>query len=318
MDFSLFFSSNITSTYDESCLPTKIKTYRQWYLKQDENIGEASAFGKVYNVCNKDDDDCGYVMKVSTVSSSNPREKMLNKKRKNREVEMQNKCASSEVKNICLKVEDEWDCDDGTTTVIITRLLKETLKQYFLNATNEQKIKMLKTAIKQIVILHYEMLIYHGDTHLDNFMITHDNKLRMIDLGSAGIIGFDEDDKTINMLYLKNQILDDYKIFLVSLERKFGNYPKKSILNLMFDELKKEFDRIEDDFKFITIYGDISYFEKNKRYPIDDPYCETRENYQEFYNKILENAIHQKSVDIINIQFIFVGIEYLIFSKYFN
>lgn len=318
MDFSLFLSGRST-TYDESCLPTKTKVFRKWYLNQEENIGEASAFGKVYNICNKDDDNCGYVMKVSTVDTSNPREKMLNKKRQQREVDMQNKCASSEVKNICLKVEDEWECDDGTTTVIVTKLLKETLKHYFLSATDKEKIKMLKKAITQIVILHFELLIYHGDTHLDNFMLTRDNKLRMIDLGSAGIIGFDENDNISNVLQMKQQILDDYKILLVSLERRFKDYPKKHILNSMFNELTKELDKIENDFEHIPIYGDISYYEKNKTSPIDNrDYCETLEDYREFYHKILKDAKEKKFVDVINMQYLLVGIEYLIFSRYFN
>lgn len=311
------FSNLLLFEYDKSCLPTRKKVYRKWYLKMDKSktIGESSAFGKVYNVCNKDDDDCGYVMKVISPLTSDMDEKISSKKSKDREVAMQNKCASEKEGFICLKVEDSWDCGDGRTNVIITRLLKETVKNYLKIADDEQKIKVLKSILYQTFILHFNVLMYHGDTHLDNFMMTFDGKTKMIDLGLAGVIGFDSRDDVASLYEITTfQIIGDYEGILRSINKHFSNFPKKSVLEKLIKDLTNRFNIVEKDFEFIQIVGDIDNYEKNKYLPKDYlAYCKTEDTYLEYYNTEKANAEKIGAINVNTMQFILAGIEKLVF-----
>jgi hypothetical protein len=63
----------------------------------------------------------------------------------------------------------------------------------------------------------------------------------------------------------------------------------------------------------IYLYGDISHYEKIKRPPDNRDYCETLEAIEiSPQNK----RCQEKFVDVIDMQYLLVGIEYLIFQGF--
>jgi serine/threonine protein kinase len=299
----------------EECLPTKIKKYKKWYLRFDENIGEKSRYGKVYNVCKKD--DCSYVMKV--IKPTNKYGLSINKieakKSFKKEVEMQNKCATSNSEErLCLKVEDSWSCGNGEVNVIVTRLLKETVLQYLgnINIEDGQKSAILKEIIRKIFLLHFNAGIHHGDTHLNNFMIDHDNSIKIIDLGLSQEIGLDENGVVLTLRGMYEQILTDYKILLSSIDIRFNDtFPKLNILKGIISRLSYSFSQIYD------ILGKYKIKSSKLKLPnLSSDCCKTEESFLSFYEETLEKARIKNYVDINSIRFLLLGVEKLTIEKY--
>lgn len=295
-----------------SCLPTVEKPYKKWYLKVNENIGEKSRYGKVYIVCDKKD-DCSYVMKVIR-PFRNPGGLSVNrmeaKKSFKKEVEMQNKCSST---NICLKVEDSWSCNGGEVNVIITRLLQKTVLRYLqLLDDNEEKFLVLKKLMEIIFTLHFNTLICHHDTHLNNFMVDYKGNIKMIDLGLSQDIGFDENGSLLKLYDICKQILTDYTILLGSIEIYFQNFEKISLLKKFIKKLEQEFEQIYEIFHIFEI-------KKSSKIKIPDTeYCKTRNSYLEFSKEKYEKARKHNHIDLISILFLLVGVEKLVVEKYLN
>lgn len=251
---------------ENDCVPKVGIPYKKWFMKIDQNIGEESSNGKVYQICKNDEnEDCTYVMKVikidddSSLDVYNIEENLLEKG--GVEVMMQNACAEHE---LCLPVEDSWNCDNGKTVVIITKMARETLYRFLVNEESDKIItKYTREAIQLIKDLHLNG-IYHGDTHLNNFMFTHDDKLKFIDLGSSLFLGesFDYDNRIIHTTsdffdVYTEQILEDYIQF-----SKYLGYIGKRVtqyLSFRLDESVSQLRGIFLKYAFVkVIEGNIS------------------------------------------------------------
>lgn len=216
----------------EDCLPTVRDAYKKWILASTSKIGEESSIGKIYQVCTSDDikpGNCSYVMKILT-----PREtdiKNTSKDLKDHEVQMQTKCADM---GLCLPVEDEWDCNNGETAVIITKMARETLFRYIENKLDTKEYEDILDRIKQAFLLIRDLHrigISHGDTHLNNFMLTFDNTLKMIDLGLAKKF------KSIGDMWY--DIYLDYSFFINSIEYRFDIHNKNKFMVSLCEILSK-------------------------------------------------------------------------------
>jgi tRNA A-37 threonylcarbamoyl transferase component Bud32 len=269
----------------DDCLPSIEKPYRTWFLKNSDQIGEKSKVGKVYQICDSKQ-NCDYVMKVLR-----PRYKDEDVKvKKDQEVVAQNVCSQS---NLCLKVEDSWDCKN--TAVIVTKMAKETLYSYISNNLNIQNYDGILVQIQNAFILikklHFDTMI-HQDTHLNNFMLTFDDRLVFIDLGSALFFN-----KIEYLFELKRLIVQDYYYFISSLEDFF--YGKDETLDLIIAESKKV---------YFSIHKKIEYYFQQIDFIFD-------KNYKSFDTTVVNN-LDDDDIENIVIRFARITNKISIFDAY--
>jgi len=98
------------------------------------------------------------------------------------EVRMQNRAAEYE---LCKPVVDSWVCKDGHAGVIITTLLEDTVGRTIRGETERRAWETIQKLVRLLHQLH-QLKIYHGDSHLDNFMTDIDGNLFFIDMGKSG------------------------------------------------------------------------------------------------------------------------------------
>ncbi len=167
---------------DYDCLPTVEKSCDNWSLKTGLQIGDQSSHGTVYIAC-KDlaKKDCIYALKLVKFYEE--------VKSVEHEVRMQNLCADRE---FCPRVIDWWIHYDEdiwkTFGVIITDLLKESVKSSLVRHIKEYSwsLNLIKDCLMFIYKFHQSGM-YHGDAHLGNIMFDNENKLKFIDMDTAGL-----------------------------------------------------------------------------------------------------------------------------------
>lgn len=183
------------------CFPIEYSK-KGWIVK--ERIGGISEFGEIHRVCRNN--LCEYVLKCQIINNDDP--DFLSTEEANNEI----KCHTAAA-NIGLAPEiiDSWFTPEGCA--IIMRVLKETLHNRLLNINSvDEGKKLLDDTLYAISELHRNG-IFHGDTHLQNIMLTHDDKISFIDFG------FSVCDKIT-----KRDKLEDYFKFKQQLEDFFGMY----------------------------------------------------------------------------------------------
>jgi len=177
-----------------SCFPVEKRGVRNWFLKSTGRIGEDSAYGEVFQVCHLF--DCKYVLKCI----QGPPEVIQN------EVKMQQKCADAD---LCKPVVDWWLCNDKQGGAIITSLLQETLFNRLKHVPFSEGKILIDRAVQLIARLHGNG-IAHGDSHINNFMLSHDGVLLFIDLGQANHLENDAIKRAEQMMrdydYLRSSI----------------------------------------------------------------------------------------------------------------
>lgn len=134
------------------------------------------AYGTVYEVCKKKPADCNYVMKIIPFTG-------IFRTPFYREVNLQKEAAALEV---APPVSDWWECEDLNLGVIVMPSLEKTLLDILQDETIETKTKddYIEDA-KTILQTLNDHNIYHGDAHVENFMIDDTGLLKIIDFGES-------------------------------------------------------------------------------------------------------------------------------------
>lgn len=153
----------------------------EWYLPSTGEKGHGVQ-GTVHEVCKNN--DCDYVMKIIIFNGGYTRKHFL------KEVELQKEAFRL---GVAPEIIDSWICEDPDIGVIIMPALQKTLGDVLrdVNVKKEVKDGYVKDAFEILHTLHQNN-IYHGDSHLQNFMVDFNNKLKIIDFGFAKIV-YDSD-----------------------------------------------------------------------------------------------------------------------------
>ena len=145
------------------------------WIPQKE-IGTEGTYGEVWSVCCNN--DCNHALKYMPYNDGirmNSTQDIIN------EIKMQNACADV---GLCPYIQDAWLTDKGG--VVVMDLYKITAKQMLLmHDSIVEKQKILAYIVTLVDKLH-RYGIYHGDLHLDNIMVSTDNKYYFIDFGKGG------------------------------------------------------------------------------------------------------------------------------------
>jgi len=158
----------------------------EWYLPKAEELGHGVS-GSVHEVC-KHNKDCDHVMKIIIFNPEffpdSDRKQFL------KEVELQKEAFRL---GVAPEIIDSWICENPDIGVIIMPTLQKTLGDVLrdVNVKKEVKDGYVKDAFEILHTLHQNN-IYHGDSHLQNFMVDFNNKLKIIDFGFAKIV-YDSD-----------------------------------------------------------------------------------------------------------------------------
>ena len=134
------------------------------------------AYGTIYEVCKKKPADCNYVMKIIPFGG-------IFRTPFYREVNLQKEAAALD---IAPPVSESWVCEDLNLGVIIMPSLEKTLWDILQDETIETKTKdeYIKDAETILRTLNNNN-IYHGDAHVENFMIDNTGHLKIIDFGES-------------------------------------------------------------------------------------------------------------------------------------
>ena len=185
------------------CIPAqKDKAHNSWKIKGG-GLKTGGEYGMVLQVCR--DNDCNYIIKIIHMNEfSYP-------KVFNREVCFQRVCAEN---GLCKPVEDWWLCDDGETGVIITPILKQTLREEMRwDLPLQDILPWVKKGFRLIHDLH-KLGIVHGSAHLANIMSDNNGDLFFIDMGVSQII-----DDQVNGSVKWDYIMRDYDRFFKDMGR---------------------------------------------------------------------------------------------------
>ena len=195
------FCTRVKSKEDEWEVPTK------W-------LGKRGAFGSMAEVCAKGATDCDHVMKIMIIDDTRKGNKLprghvclncgeelgtqstVTRSQFENEVELQKEAAGildQEGIAIAPPVCDSWYCPPGEDKdkdpsfgVIIMPILQKTLKDIFLDANVDKVKKKAYNKEAQFILKKLnENNIQHRDSHLANFMIDANNKVKIIDFGQA-------------------------------------------------------------------------------------------------------------------------------------
>lgn len=163
-----------------------------WVLN-DNPIGEESHFGSIFfSTCNTEDDRIKrYIAKVIRQTQETG---MISDILKEMEIQqyVYNHCPviTTPVYQVFVEKNDQFvimitDLIDGQT---VRRYMETKLKTF--SSENLKNVKkMLIYCKKFLKYLNMRCNVYHGDSHLNNFMITNDEKvLKMIDFGNGEIL----------------------------------------------------------------------------------------------------------------------------------
>lgn len=150
----------------------------EWYLPKTKALAHGSS-GSIQEVCTKNK-DCDYVMKIIMLNTDIDRKYFL------KEVELQKVAFQL---GVAPEIIDSWICKDPYIGVIIMPVLQKTLGDVLKDNTvpEEEKKKYIKKAFSILHILHKNN-IFHRDSHLANFMVDSNKKLKIIDFGQAQIV----------------------------------------------------------------------------------------------------------------------------------
>ena len=194
------------------CFPTTRISQNKWLLGSEKPIGEESVSGEVFIACKEK--NCRYALKIIR----SPKYPSIIRK----EVELQNVCS---LLNLCKPVVDSWICKDRPGGVIITELLSETLGRFIKNVDDREKLRLVKKALEMLIHLH-KGNIYHGDAHLNNFMLNNHKALFFIDMEKGGYLTPEN---------ATQKIKDDYGDIAASLERLSQDPKGQSIYDKISD-----------------------------------------------------------------------------------
>ena len=225
-----------------SIFPCEPDGPNRWTLGREEPIGERSLAGKVYQLCLNS--KCRYAMKVIENRKTFVRKEIQN------EVRMQNRAAEYE---LCKPVVDSWVCKDGHAGVIITTLLEDTVGRTIRGETERRAWETIQKLVRLLHQLH-QLKIYHGDSHLDNFMTDIDGNLFFIDMGKSGELKKYPPNEQINL------ITKDYLYLADSIGLRY-EYTKKEVFAKASEYLTQTtLSDISLNFKFT---GEVAKSEEN-------------------------------------------------------
>ncbi len=164
-----------------------------WILN-DEPIGEESHFGKIFfSTCNDGkESEKRYVAKV--IKSNNMMiSEMLEEMKIQQYVYEHCPTVTTPIYQVFIEKDDKF-------VIMITDLIEGmTVKRDMLiNLTDKSddnrnrlliRVKNLLIYCKQLLkYLNYTCNVYHGDSHLNNFMVSPDNSIKLIDFGNGEIL----------------------------------------------------------------------------------------------------------------------------------
>jgi hypothetical protein len=164
-----------------------------WVLN-DEPIGEESHFGKIFfSTCGEEERDKKYVAKVIKADKGMSVSEILEEMKIQQYVYDHCPTITTPIYQVFLEKNDDF-------VIMITDLIEGmTVKRDMLinlsDKTEENKNKRL-LRVKNLLIYCKNLLkylnntcnVYHGDSHLNNFMVTKDDSIKLIDYGNGEIL----------------------------------------------------------------------------------------------------------------------------------
>jgi len=211
-------SSSVRCTCEEkfemNVFCTRVKSKKDEWEVPTKWLGKRGAFGSMAEVCKKGATDCDHVMKIMIIDDTRKGNKLprghvclncgeelgtqstVTRSQFENEVELQKEAAGildQEGIAIAPPVCDSWYCPPGEDKdkdpsfgVIIMPILQKTLKDIFLDDNVDKAKKKAYNKEAQFILKKLnENNIQHRDSHLANFMIGANDKVKIIDFGLA-------------------------------------------------------------------------------------------------------------------------------------
>jgi serine/threonine protein kinase len=226
-------------------------------------IGEESVYGTVYEACIND--DCENVFKYIPIDWSQTG--IITEKMILYEIKIQKKAVG-----IAPKILGTWKCNDeknkgigfameslvNTVFKVIENEVRKIMKNNKIKSSNlknlmPQKLKnLIDEVLKKIKMLH-DKDIFHGDAHLNNFMIDKKFNVKIIDYGKSGLItDYIYSFGNKNQLYSMQNYLKWKDYF------KIISFSKQSVLmEGLIDQIIKKYEELFEP-------ETISYYEKTE------------------------------------------------------
>jgi tRNA A-37 threonylcarbamoyl transferase component Bud32 len=189
-----------------------------WEIKEERRIGAQSLFGDIYRACCEN--DCKYIAKfiLHEVTPLNDIQK---------EIYMQEFVYKNN-SELTIPIIEWFEADNYV--VILMPVLQLTVREALSQMQDKESMEKL---IQQVLDKTYELHsigVYHGDAHMNNFMIDNDN-VKIIDFGKSGYI-------TTN----KNKIIEDYQFIYISINSLYDGFNQEQ--RIMLEEIADEIENI--------------------------------------------------------------------------
>lgn len=201
-----------------------------WHIAH--RTGEESSYGEMWQACCNN--DCNYVLKYQTFGRPERYEfggesyEKVTRKSIEKEIELQNKIADE---GLTVHITDAWFCKNGG--VIIMPALENTVRNLIQYVYDDPEIisKIIDKCLYLVKKLHKKGF-YHGDTHLNNFMVTKrgkNYKYYFIDFGRSGKLDGDKE-------FIRQDYISIY-MDLNNIKDNIKDGKKKDIIETKLEEL---------------------------------------------------------------------------------
>jgi len=171
-----------------------------WEIKNDIQIGAESMYGSIYNACCEN--NCDHIAKIIPYSNTSLRHIK-------KELEIQDTVYRANPE-LTIPILDWYK--DEEKAIIILPLLYETVREELTDMDNlEEMTELLQQVLNKTFYLH-SLGVYHGDAHMNNFMLDKDGDVKLIDFGKSWYIDN------------PNRMLEDYQDIYTSVSSMFDGF----------------------------------------------------------------------------------------------
>lgn len=156
-----------------------------WEIKGDRQVGAESMYGTIFSTCCQQ--DCSYVAKIIPYSNNNIYlgHYTTTIKEIKKEVEIQN-TVYRQNPSITIPILDWYK--DEKKAILIMPVLYQTVRQALTDMHTLEDMTELVQQVLNITFSLHSLGIYHGDAHMNNFMLSEDGQVKLIDFGKSWYI----------------------------------------------------------------------------------------------------------------------------------
>jgi len=186
-----------------------------WEIMGERQVGAESMYGTIFSTCCQT--DCSYVAKIIPYSNNNIYlgHYTTTIKEIKKEVEIQD-TVYRQNPNITIPI-IEWYKDEEKS-ILIMPTLYETVRNALTSMNDlDDMIAIIQDVLDALFSLH-SMGVYHGDAHMDNFMLTEEGQVKIIDFGKSW--------------YIKDhpyRMLEDYQDIYISINSLTDDFTSEQI-----------------------------------------------------------------------------------------